>query len=94
VSAHWLTKEHESKRMATLLENLCIPRWMRIVPAKHSYGRWNKGLRFHPRVEKKLHDLETSLFTHYTHTHKLNWAILKKIGNHVLGLWRPLAVKL
>jgi hypothetical protein len=26
VSAHWLTKEHESKRMATLLENLCIPR--------------------------------------------------------------------
>jgi hypothetical protein len=49
------------------------------------------GLRVHPRVEKKLHDLEESSFTHYKKNSKQSH-LQKNNGDHVLGLWRPPAV--
>jgi hypothetical protein len=43
------------------------------------------GLRVHPRVKKKLHDLETSSFTHYK---KIQNSVIceKNNGDRVLGL--------
>jgi hypothetical protein len=37
------------------------------------------GLQVHPRVEKKLHDLETSSFTHYKKKLKIEPSVKKNL---------------
>jgi hypothetical protein len=70
--------EHKSQRTAALLENLC--RYQATgEPFTH-------GKHHHGRLEKKLHDLETSSFTQYIKkkNSKLSHLQKKKKGNRVL----------